>query len=439
MRAEAKFLKLVSLLQKQGVIDERAKNQLKHLLMIGGIHVEMVLSVLDRTNDLQILKTALLDLLENALADAAVDASENDEQWEDANMSDVENRARRPVDREPLRAQKIDLQWFRDFKKQFQLFNASKLHEAWNELNGSSTAAGLTRQDFRLFLERLLNEEQQDALPLLQRNNSRDEAWDVLDLIFDVCDRDRNGIVDRKEFMSGLSLFSSGDKGEKLRSMFLYFDENNDGFISKSEFRQMYHALSDVLRRLVPQYGEEYSEEQETEEVNVLFELVDENKDGKLSYDEFQNWQSTLLDNKGDNNLRPMTFLQVLDSIHDGDDRDPGSSIHAGHYCDSCGQNPIIGTRYRCRDCENFELCAECKASFVFGGGFGSKWSLHHTPKHVWETMEDGSPTKLFRTLSSDSGSQVRSLPTLSHQTSIDEDVEMFVERTEDRRMLNGF
>lgn len=35
--------------------------------------------------------------------------------------------------------------------------------------------------------------------------------------------------------------------------------------------------------------------------------------------------------------------------------------IHQGTMCDNCGASPILGTRYVCLTCENYELCEYCE------------------------------------------------------------------------------
>lgn len=37
--------------------------------------------------------------------------------------------------------------------------------------------------------------------------------------------------------------------------------------------------------------------------------------------------------------------------------------IHEGVTCDSCGQVPILGPRYKCSVCENFDFCTTCEAT----------------------------------------------------------------------------
>jgi len=34
--------------------------------------------------------------------------------------------------------------------------------------------------------------------------------------------------------------------------------------------------------------------------------------------------------------------------------------IYYSYYCDGCRMNPLIGKRYRCEECENFDFCKSC-------------------------------------------------------------------------------
>ena len=35
--------------------------------------------------------------------------------------------------------------------------------------------------------------------------------------------------------------------------------------------------------------------------------------------------------------------------------------VHIGYACDGCGVNPIVGNRYKCAVCSNFDFCEECE------------------------------------------------------------------------------
>jgi hypothetical protein len=66
---------------------------------------------------------------------------------------------------------------------------------------------------------------------------------------------------------------------------------------------------------------------------------------------------------------------------------------HVGVVCDGCGKNPLVGLRFRCKACLDYDLCAEC---FVKKGSLhGGDCSDHHfdmtvlpSRLHPWmETM----------------------------------------------------
>jgi len=53
-------------------------------------------------------------------------------------------------------------------------------------------------------------------------------------------------------------------------------------------------------------------------------------------------------------------------------------SIHFRVQCDGCGKHPIIGDRYKCNDCENFDFCKECY----------EKLKINHPPEHSFNLIE---------------------------------------------------
>ncbi|GAB2220857.1 hypothetical protein Drorol1_Dr00008537 [Drosera rotundifolia] len=65
-----------------------------------------------------------------------------------------------------------------------------------------------------------------------------------------------------------------------------------------------------------------------------------------------------------------------------------GLQIHAGVGCDSCGIYPIIGDRYRCKDCVEaigFDLCGEC---YNTRSKLPGRFNQQHTPDHRFEHVE---------------------------------------------------
>merc|ERR1719247_2246717 len=58
---------------------------------------------------------------------------------------------------------------------------------------------------------------------------------DVCTAVFDLFDRDQNGIVDMMELVCGISLLCQGTEDDKIAAVFKAFDEDGDGFVSMQE------------------------------------------------------------------------------------------------------------------------------------------------------------------------------------------------------------
>ncbi|GAB4841331.1 hypothetical protein Ancab_022057 [Ancistrocladus abbreviatus] len=61
------------------------------------------------------------------------------------------------------------------------------------------------------------------------------------------------------------------------------------------------------------------------------------------------------------------------------------SKVHFGAGCDSCGMFPIVGDRYRCKDCVEaigFDLCGDC---YNTRSKLPGRFNQQHTPDHKFE------------------------------------------------------
>jgi len=115
---------------------------------------------------------------------------------------------------------------------------------------------------------------------------------DSLDSVYDMFDQNKDGFVDIDELASGLSILCSGNADEKVREAFRWFDENGDGTISKQEMAKylssvftMMAAADPVKQQLIQDPA---SMAMATTEDAFLF--YDQNRDGKLSFEEFTMW-----------------------------------------------------------------------------------------------------------------------------------------------------
>ncbi|KAJ1979614.1 Calcineurin subunit B [Dimargaris verticillata] len=96
--------------------------------------------------------------------------------------------------------------------------------------------------------------------------------------LIDIFDADGGGDVDFREFINGLSTFSSrGNKHEKLQFAFKIYDMDRDGYISNGE-------LFLVMKNMV---GNNLKDEQLQQIVDKSIIEADQDGDGKISFDEF--------------------------------------------------------------------------------------------------------------------------------------------------------
>ncbi|KAH8876640.1 Kv channel-interacting protein isoform 3 [Schistosoma japonicum] len=103
-------------------------------------------------------------------------------------------------------------------------------------------------------------------------------------LCFRVFDKHQTGELTFEQFACGLSQLTRGSSMDKIKWIFALYDINNDGYISKSELRQVVQAIYELLGdKLIPGNFLQSIEDR----VNTIFTKYDLDQDGKISKDEF--------------------------------------------------------------------------------------------------------------------------------------------------------
>ncbi|PKA65112.1 E3 ubiquitin-protein ligase PRT1 [Apostasia shenzhenica] len=72
------------------------------------------------------------------------------------------------------------------------------------------------------------------------------------------------------------------------------------------------------------------------------------------------------------------------------------SRVHVGVGCDSCGMYPIVGKRYKCKDCIEaigFDLCESCYST---RSKLPGRFNQQHTPDHQFELDESHMLSRIF-------------------------------------------
>mmetsp|Transcript_13085 Transcript_13085/g.20164 ORF Transcript_13085/g.20164 Transcript_13085/m.20164 type:complete len:187 (-) Transcript_13085:127-687(-) len=102
---------------------------------------------------------------------------------------------------------------------------------------------------------------------------------------FDIYDKDKSGKVDFKELATLLSALVRGSPEDRLSVVFSFYDVNGDGSLTREELRSVIESIFLAAKAA----GNEFLMDVDTVDdfVESFFELVDANKDGEVSLDEF--------------------------------------------------------------------------------------------------------------------------------------------------------
>jgi cystatin-A/B len=142
------------------------------------------------------------------------------------------------------------------------------------------------------------------------------DQHELLDAIFEYLDLDDSGAIDAGELLCALNIFCSGRAVDKCRVCFQAFDLDNNGSLSRAEFKNMLHTTLVTSRDLLIDLLGHFAEGDDplhvetvtlhtlkVDEVEVMsdaaFDLADKNKDGKIELAEFESWaesQSNMID-----------------------------------------------------------------------------------------------------------------------------------------------
>eukprot|EP01122_Echinamoeba_exundans_P009822 TRINITY_DN3538_c0_g1_i1.p1 TRINITY_DN3538_c0_g1~~TRINITY_DN3538_c0_g1_i1.p1 ORF type:complete len:1064 (+),score=289.89 TRINITY_DN3538_c0_g1_i1:121-3312(+) len=104
----------------------------------------------------------------------------------------------------------------------------------------------------------------------------------IIEQNFSAFDQNRDGLIDFREFVCGLSTVLRGDTEERLRFMFKSYDLADRGYLTREEIYKIFHAS------LVTADGKHASDAEIRRQVESTFAEIDADGDGKLSYEEFK-------------------------------------------------------------------------------------------------------------------------------------------------------
>ncbi|CAH8864531.1 unnamed protein product [Trichobilharzia szidati] len=112
------------------------------------------------------------------------------------------------------------------------------------------------------------------------------ESTRFAECVFRTFDKNRDGLIDFRDFLSSLNITSRGDLPQKLRWAFTMYDLDNDGYISRQDLIEVLTAIYAMVGSAVEFTDSEATPERRTEKI---FQLMDLDGDNRLSLDEFIN------------------------------------------------------------------------------------------------------------------------------------------------------
>ncbi|GAB5367968.1 hypothetical protein AAMO2058_001277600 [Amorphochlora amoebiformis] len=119
--------------------------------------------------------------------------------------------------------------------------------------------------------------------------------------IFKAFDSNDDGVVNKKELLTGLSVLMGGNGQRKLEMAWSLFDMDNDGHISMEEMVTYFTSYFKVMAELDPNFSKKFKytagnlvpiEEIAKHTAMNCFEFADKDHDGEISFEEFKLWFS---------------------------------------------------------------------------------------------------------------------------------------------------
>lgn len=68
------------------------------------------------------------------------------------------------------------------------------------------------------------------------------------------------------------------------------------------------------------------------------------------------------------------------------------NEVHTNVICDGCGANPIIGVRYKCSVCKDFDYCEQCEEKLDHPHAFLKIKRAGQAPKAIFTTIDENMP-----------------------------------------------
>ncbi|UJR30082.1 hypothetical protein I4U23_017624 [Adineta vaga] len=117
---------------------------------------------------------------------------------------------------------------------------------------------------------------------LLTRQTYR-QSRKFFSMMFDIYDRNHDGQLDFHEYLYALSALTGANRLRTIETLYNFFDNNNQGYITRQEFNSRKKLAAQFLGQYQPNINEHLLYEQ-------AFNTIDTNQDGRITKEEFIQW-----------------------------------------------------------------------------------------------------------------------------------------------------
>lgn len=140
--------------------------------------------------------------------------------------------------------------------------------------------------------------------------------------LFTAIDQKRDNLIDFEEFLVFITHLKRGDIPDRRLLCFRIFDSNYDGYVEKNDVRRIYEIRVSCRRKVLSLSNSVDNQDWE-EQYTQFFNMVDENADGKFTFEDFVNY-CTL---HGENEVNQT--LEILEKMFDNAIQETGIVITA--------------------------------------------------------------------------------------------------------------
>jgi myosin heavy subunit len=103
-------------------------------------------------------------------------------------------------------------------------------------------------------------------------------------------------------------------------------------------------------------FSKKFSEFIEQQKKNINFENINLGETSQNLIKEVEMWKNFIVEKTKNYSEK------LIEKIKQNKEEKNGKVVHRNYICDGCEMNPIVGVRYKCAICPDFDFCEKCEA-----------------------------------------------------------------------------